>query len=1675
MGNSPLDLVNSQAFRTRLITRNLTPYAKAPNRPSIQTNVPYIQSDTSVQDSPDQLIDEPSFANRLYPLNRWGAEGGFKQVPDPGALTNSVSNKGEYGPGQQDARIIDQAQLEQYNWKPVNAYSNGTQEVLDSGEYITQPDFIRSGTPNLYNNQPYPTTFVPSSYAPVAILLSPDPIGSNGLMSQDSFLAQLGSTTLRKEFEERIATSIYQQTVARANLFNVNSGTDILNLVTTRVPLIEPNWVITVPENPVLAASDFALRLAGSIIPISPIPGSYFDTSIVLGQPTTIQQIRNAFRQSNNGIGKFFSRLLGADKTGSQIFLNNTGGGQKSRLFGNLKFNRFKPGYDRNVFDRVAGVLVGTTENNSNYYIGSVTSEPSQIFSPAGDLPVSEFGAEVQAPVYGPSELAQLYEGPNREVRLGANAPAYIDGGGLEGGLTWVSPKYKGNAGKKVGIGGVVTNQDENFRPSSFVKTESTNVSFRNGSIMDDTQRLIDSQPNGGRRLQHVGNAIDQVSKVFNDGYVEMTKGSRVLKYVGALGQEKGTEYCRVFAKDVPYAEYSDLQKTDGVVNENRRFSYSVFDKTYNLNIVPNKQEGGQDSSNLIGTGNQAYAKKYMFSLENLAWRTSSQPDINYYSLPLCERGPNGGRIMWFPPYALTFSENARASWKEQDFLGRPEKVYTYTNSSRDGSISWKIVVDHPSVLNVIVNKVLSNANNSERINGLLESFFAGCKKYDIYELAKKYYTIPPDELAFLSGIISSKEASPEVQAFIRNTNASGALDTGNQSQNTTQAVQNTPNETITKFKNFSLFFPNAAPFANEQTVNSYPAYLSQYSNQMGIVYTEDQSKKFFEFTVQKNFEEVSKSFINALTKFLTDNPNSKVNITLQGSASAPGTNDYNKKLSERRIQSVIKYFSDNSALKAFIENQRLIFTPNYLGENAQVYQYNGSTFTPNTTNYSCSTDIDTMPNNSSSNSPKVTSLAAMACRRVNISSIQISSPQPVQQPAQPNIPTGSGLPSVNQQRPIPQADIEPKYRKSDWVTKRIVRNLISECDYFETIKQETPMVYDNLRQKLKFFQPGFHSTTPEGLNSRLTFLQQCLRPGDTIPTVKPQEGGKFTLETNNAINTAFGLPPVLVLRVGDFYHTKIIPTNLQLQFEGLDINPEGIGIQPMIATVTLGFNFVGGQGLKNAIDKLQNGLSFNYYANTEMWDERADPTDTENLKVISKDFLQMVQNPSPPTTNQIQNNNGLSNGTTIGDRKTNVITASGETGVMSYKSFMSTLLNQTQTYFQNIFNQTKSTLLQYNNAILQQWSLGNLYTEGKILSDPLPKTYLYGKNDSYQKNIDSIFKDLIDDIDSNNTTTQDRFINFINSDGPGLSRRAISIMTNNYKNWVKNKRSTFSNALTKLIQDTTNNQQNYLQYLARINTILYSGGTGNRNGTDGFQQPNGKVIIYDLTGITTSHSELVTDVEKIRTSINEFQRNLITATTVTSNVSIGGTNFSDTFTGYVIYTESSNPTAAQIPDFVFKPYSKNSLFTTYKSFRRQYAILSNDLKPENYESFKKFVIGELVTNTNLGGTQGRDNYGDVFDTYWLRTAKPVFDEENQLTNSFLDNVEKVKLKDFLNFTPYDPNKERDFNYSRIDSPLDSQVKLIKSLGAKNNSNSNKTTWNTEDGTNVYINKVKLN
>ena len=154
------------------------------------------------------------------------------------------------------------------------------------------------------------------------------------------------------------------------------------------------------------------------------------------------------------------------------------------------------------------------------------------------------------------------------------------------------------------------------------------------------------------------------------------------------------------------------------------------------------------------------------------------------------------------------------------------------------------------------------------------------------------------------------------------------------------------------------------------------------------------------------------------------------------------------------------------------------------------------------------------------------------------------------------------------------------------------------------------------------------------------------MRPGQTIPVI----GNDNQLKYNDALNTSFGTPPVLVLRIGDFYHTKIIPNSLGISFDPLvyDLNPEGIGVQPMIVKVSMNFKIIGGMGLAKPVEQLQNALSFNFYANTEIYDERA--TATEDISARDKYVVEKILASQPPVSvAEIKNTQPKKGGNTIG------------------------------------------------------------------------------------------------------------------------------------------------------------------------------------------------------------------------------------------------------------------------------------------------------------------------------------------------------------------------------------------------------------------------------------------
>lgn len=157
---------------------------------------------------------------------------------------------------------------------------------------------------------------------------------------------------------------------------------------------------------------------------------------------------------------------------------------------------------------------------------------------------------------------------------------------------------------------------------------------------------------------------------------------------------------------------------------DNIGWDYSVLNDNGFVNIAP-KYDSEQDK--------KIHAKQCMFSIENLAWK-GYDPYSFERALSWEQRGPMGGRIMWFPPYGIQFNETTQVNWTNHTFIGRGEDVYTYTNTIRSGNLSFLMVVDHPSIIDYVS---WHGGNGGEVKDSDLLRFFAGCDDGTIKDAVK--------------------------------------------------------------------------------------------------------------------------------------------------------------------------------------------------------------------------------------------------------------------------------------------------------------------------------------------------------------------------------------------------------------------------------------------------------------------------------------------------------------------------------------------------------------------------------------------------------------------------------------------------------------------------------------------------------------------------------------------------------------------------------------------------------------------------------------------------------------------------------------------------------------------------------------------------------------------------
>jgi hypothetical protein len=1574
MSESTLDYSSSEFFRNRLVTRNLQPYnvegafQSSISNPYYEVNV----ADNSVIDSPNVNNEIFTEAQQEIIPNQYGPTGGFQDASGfinktTGQVNENSSNQLEYWPLQNDTNM----DLINEQWINLAEVSN---RFIPNGGYeglFFADTKILAKTNGVSDYNPLNLPFVVGNYSLADLIF-----GGDNLVQQDSYLLQISVLELRKAFQYRIAQELQQTSVANNLSINSNPLQSSL-LASNQTQLSYLDYHITVPDGVTDFFVDLGQRITGAYLPFSPIEGDYFDFSP---------------RQPKTGLGRFVQRLSNNDGSASVKFLANTGGGQKSILFANLEYNRYSPNYDRNItragqlLNNIFGDIGGrnSQDDSGNLYVGG-KDELRYTTSPAGETPFNAYGEPTGAVVLGPDAVGKLYEG-DQNLEFGLN-----DNNTIVGGFVWTKTGDEdfgtlyGPEGELFGV----NNSNNTAINLTDRYSSSLNYQFKPGSILDNTQRLIDSAPASGlaRRL-HAGNAINQMSKVFNDGYKELTKGSKVIRYENTNGKLIGKEYGRLFTKDKPYQLYQDLQSTvantsASETNGNiRKFSNSVIDSTYNLNIAPWR---GQGSTNVVGNGDQARVKKYMFSIENLAWKGSAL----FNDLPGCEKGPNGGRIMWFPPYDLTFGETSSPSFDGTSFLGRPEPIYTYKETSRTGSLSFSIIVDHPSVLNLIAKKELQN-DLTDKKDSVIESFFAGAAKFDLYTLAAKFATLDIQTLKELQeSVLSSNNSSAEQVSTV----------TTDLPQNTPTA-QNLPNFSI--YEGYGGYFPQ---WNSTIKTTDYEVVYNTYKNQKPTYLSYEASAKTSNLftTIDENYDklvELRTKILDAVTQ-----ENCEVIIEMNGVSFQPVGDTASVDRNKDYIESLKLFFSnytnsDNKKLAFFIQNGTVKFIYSDLLLKTAITKKGNSD--KNETN--CSILLTGWTQNYS--------LEAMCSRYVSFKSISVTPKNPS------NANAGSSTNSeniANQSTPTGLPKENPQDIQKKNLTKRLLRKkLLNECDYFEVLKQTDPFAYTSITDKVKFFQPAFHSITPEGLNSRLTFLNQCTRPGNTIPVINEQ-GQQDT--STSTFNTNFGTPPVLVIRIGDFYNTKAIPDQLQIQYENLDINPEGIGLQPMIAKITLGLKFIGGSGLKGPIDKLQNALSFNFYANTEMYDERAD--ETESTAILDDRLFDAIVLAEPLATFNDLQNIAESTGT-IGTILTEIPSGNTQTGTIQYTNFFDEFINKTQDYFNTTLNFIESSINDYNFGLYSQMTFDRNFVNGDAkISGLTQPCKIYGKPSSFTENLTEVANQLKSEIDTGDETIIKALI-----DDNSVSGLAANRVKTNYKNLIDAK---LSNGFTNVSSDAqvfANKQAEYIQNIEKLNSIV-GGQLDGKTLTNG--EPKGYLISTD-TDFNDAYSLVCSGITNFYNLLSDNQ-------------------FLPSGSGspYFEYFSSLNtvPLGGIVSD------TNNLLFT----------LFYDDLK----DSTKRQQFIDALT-TNLIPSSSAETISSV-DLTVNTIIVPTLNSWNSAVVQSFDNFKKEDAtQEYLNYNPQINDssikgKERIYNYT-TSGVTDTQLTSLRNLFSPVNSNNDNQTFN---------------
>ena len=598
-------------------------------------------------------------------------------------------------------------------------------------------------------------------------------------------------------------------------------------------------------------------------------------------------------------------------------------------------------------------------------------------------------------------------------------------------------------------------------------------------------------------------------------------------------------------------------------------------------------------------TSQQVVSLKHcMFSIENLAWKgmfNDYDDGIEPYGLSSDQKGPLGGRIMWFPPYDLTFNENSNARWEENSFIGRGEPMYTYSNTSRSGSLSFKLLIDHPAILDYWEKRELppsasSTVDDIDSKEQEMLRFFAGCSvlkagtplvKEPKKEKPKEPTPEPPNK---------GKDKVIQFLVFYPN-NYSGMDDKingevdpikylinglGTQKKYVPNAKNDIQDLQTDVSKNFTW---------NGKTVGGYEmreggvSLVTDFTdtNAITTIGSEDDTiilmkmfdsksaskaikaptdkKKAKEWHKKRYYYRADKNTLNQVLLGEDDSYIDKKSYKLNSTGYKDGVNHFHLKDPTYSLTEMFVAINgdDNNVLSGLYNSESVALIKSVLaGEKGKITKIVCKGMASKDSNSKRSDNnqsklakhraatlqnwlkahlkdknivysqeeftVSTEKSNSGKNvNDKVDKLTRMAFAEIHYGAEEINDASDTQinvtesgevesnTATVTNTPFGSTEDTTVENRVLQNVDVNSRY---DF-----------EGRFFKQLAENDPFMTKLLSERIKYFNPVFHSMSPEGFNARLTFLNQCMRQGPTISGADTNNG--------NANNLAFGRPPV--------------------------------------------------------------------------------------------------------------------------------------------------------------------------------------------------------------------------------------------------------------------------------------------------------------------------------------------------------------------------------------------------------------------------------------------------------------------------------------------------------------------------------------------------------------------